>query len=146
MASITKKHREIAATISDDLRREALEATRLQRCEHDHDFSALVTDIIKDLEVMAARYKDLLQSLYAVPTISEEGVNAAIHGLLKELPADYPPATFRKDAEGYWLEIDRTIIFREATGEEAIQHTANYVEARKNSPTLPVGVIYGIYD
>lgn len=42
--------------------------------------------------------------------------------------------------------IDRTIIFQRASGEDAIKHTQNYVDARKRTPGLPVGVIYGIYD
>lgn len=144
--AISKKHREIATTIFDDLRREALEATRLQHCEHDHDFNALVADIIQDVGVMAERYKTLLQSLYAVPPISEDEVHAAIHVLLEQLPAGYPPASFTKTAEGYMLHIDQTIIYRDATAEEAIKHTNQYVQARKNSPNLPVGVIYGLYD
>jgi hypothetical protein len=144
--AINKKHRELAATIDDDLRKEVREAVRLQRCEQDHDFNALVKSIIGDLEVMATKYKSLLESLYAAPTISDEEVNATIQALLKQLPAGYPPASFTKTAEGYMLQIDHTIIYREASGEEAIKHTTHYVEARKDSPTLPVGVIYGIYD
>lgn len=146
MASITKKRREMAATIRDDLRREALEAVRLERIEHDQDFDAQVHSIIADLERLSEKYKNLLQSLYAAPVISEAEVNEAIHALLAQLPANYPPATFSKDDAGYQLQIDHTIIFQGADAEEAIQETTDYVQARKNSPTLPVGVIHGIYD
>lgn len=77
---------------------------------------------------------------------SEEEVNKTIKALLEQLPASYPPYIFSKSDRGYWLEIERTIIFRRASAEEAIKHTKNYVEARKASPNLPIGVIYGIYD
>jgi hypothetical protein len=146
MALIHEKYRAVAATLSEGLRRELQEAIRLQRCEHDHDFSALATTIIEDLETLTEKYKSLLQSLYAAPTISETEVNAAIQVLLKQLPANYPPATFKSTTTGYWLEIDHTIIFRDASGEDAIKHTQNYVNAREGHPDLPIGVIYGIYD
>ena len=58
---------EIAAIIIEDLRRGPLEAQGLQRCEHEHDFHALVSDIIDDLEILAAKYRGLLQALYAAP-------------------------------------------------------------------------------
>jgi hypothetical protein len=137
---------EIAAIVKEDARRGVMEAARLERCEHDHDFDALLRSIIDDCAILAEKYKGLLQSLYAAPPMSEDEVNAAIHALLEQLPAGYPPATFQKTTTGYWLTIDRTIIFRDASGEDAIKHTTHYVEARKDSPTLPVGVIYGIYD
>ncbi len=58
---------EIAAIIIEDLRRGLLEAQGLQYCEHDHDFHALVSDIIDDLEILATKYRGLLQTLYEVP-------------------------------------------------------------------------------
>ena len=82
----------------------------------------------------------------AVPDMSEDEVNKTVHALLEELPTSYPPAIFSRNANGYWLEIERTIIFRGTSGLDAIKHTKHYVEARKASPTLPIGVIYGIYD
>src|SRR5260221_3233231 len=57
----------VAATIIEDLRRESLDAQRLERAEHDHDFSALVTTIIEDLETLVAKYKGLLQALDGGP-------------------------------------------------------------------------------
>lgn len=70
----------------------------------------------------------------------------AILALLKELPAHYPEPKFTKEERGYVLEIDRTLIFNGVPEEEALKDTRHYVEARKKSPTLPIGVIYGIYD
>jgi hypothetical protein len=78
--------------------------------------------------------------------MSEDEVNKTVHALLEELPKSYPPFIFSRNANGYWLEIERTIIFRGASGEDAIKHTTHYVQARKNNPSLPIGVIYGIYD
>ena len=78
--------------------------------------------------------------------MNEAEVNATIEDLLKKLPAGYPPAQFSKQATGYRLMIEHTMIFQGASGEDAIKHTKNYVEARDGHPNLPVGVIYGIYD
>ena len=78
--------------------------------------------------------------------LSETEVKEAIHALLEQLPKSYPPFIFSRNEKGYWLEIERTIIFRGASGEDAIKHTTHYVQARKDSPSLPIGVIYGIYD
>ena len=78
--------------------------------------------------------------------MGETEVHEAIAALLKRLPAGYPEGTFTKGTKGYQLEIDNTIIFRDAIPEDAITHTKNYVEARERIPGLPVGVIYGIYD
>ncbi|SRR6266487_63254 len=64
LKSGSRTREEVAATIIDDMRREALEVARLQRCDQDHDFKPLVTSIIEDLEVLAEKYKGLLQSLY----------------------------------------------------------------------------------
>lgn len=74
------------------------------------------------------------------------GVEEAVRTLLEKLPKSYPPYIFSRNGKGYWLETERTIIFRGASSAEAIKHTKNYVEARKSHPNLPVGVIYGIYD
>jgi hypothetical protein len=74
------------------------------------------------------------------------GIGEVVTTLLKDLPVGYPPTTFSKNADGYMLEIDHTIIFQAASAEDAIKHTTNYVEAREKNPDLPTGVIYGIYD
>lgn len=73
-------------------------------------------------------------------------VKQMISTLLERLPAEYPTANFSRENNGYRLMIDNTIIFQGASSEDAIKHTKNYVEARIEHPTLPVGVIYGIYD
>lgn len=73
-------------------------------------------------------------------------VENTIAALLKELPPNYPEAKFTKEPDGYQLMIGYTMIFRAASGSDAIKHLKNYVEVRKDSPTLPIGVIYGIYD
>jgi hypothetical protein len=78
--------------------------------------------------------------------MNEAEVNATIQDLLKKLPAGYPPANFSKTEAGYMLKIEHTIIFRGVSSADAIKHTKNYVEARMEHPTLPIGVIYGIYD
>ena len=70
----------------------------------------------------------------------------AILALLKELPKNYPEPKFTREEQGYILEIDRTLIFNGVSLEEALDDTRHYVEARKKSPGLPIGVIYGIYD
>jgi hypothetical protein len=69
-----------------------------------------------------------------------------IQALLKQLPTSYPPTKFEETPTGYALSIDHTVIFRDASAEDALKHTRNYVEAREGHPDLPVGVIYGIYD
>ena len=73
-------------------------------------------------------------------------VKQAIQPLLQRLPKNYPAALIDRDVLGYSLKIGHTLIFKETTGRDAIKHTTNYVEAREKSPTLPIGVIYGIYD
>jgi hypothetical protein len=85
--------------------------------------------------------EQLLAEKKKLPAESETEINA----LLEKLPANYPPARLTK-AAGYTLEIDHTIIFRDVTLEEAIKHTRNYVDARREHPNMPIGVIYGIYD
>ncbi len=147
MAAMNKKHWTMANTMAEDLRQELREAVRLHHCEHDHDFNTQVSAIIEDLGTMAEKYKDMLQALYAEPTISDEQVSKTVHALLEQLPAGYYQlASFTKTVDGYMLQIDHTIIYRDATAEEAIKHTTHYVEERKKSPTLPIGVIYGVYD
>jgi hypothetical protein len=73
-------------------------------------------------------------------------VEETVRNLLTQLPKSYPPYIFSRNERGYWLEIERTIIFRGASSADAIKHTKNYVEAREGHPDLPIGVIYGIYD
>lgn len=73
-------------------------------------------------------------------------VENAIAALLAQLPAHYPEAVFSKDKYGYMLTIEHTVIFKAVSGEAAIEETKDYVEARKTSPTLPIGVIHGLYD
>lgn len=135
---------ELTDFIIDALRREQMEAKRLERIEHDHDFTPLVRSIIDDLTSLADRFNTMLQEV--APPLSETEVTETVTVLLGDLPSHYPPATFTKTATGYWLDIDHTIIFRDASGEDAIKHTQNYVDARRDSPNLPIGVIYGIYD
>jgi hypothetical protein len=69
-----------------------------------------------------------------------------LQDLLKRLPANYPPAKLTEVDGKFTLTIDSTAIFRDASSEDAIKHTTNYVEAREQNPNLPVGVIYGRYD
>lgn len=69
-----------------------------------------------------------------------------LEALLQKLPANYPPAQLTYSIDGYMLMIDHTIIYQNASPEEAVKHTTNYVQAREGHPDLPVGVIYGIYD
>jgi hypothetical protein len=146
MTLVHGKHRKLAAMISNDLRKVSREAGMLQRCEHDYDFKVVANSIIADLTTLAAKYQAQLQELYANPPMSEAEVSAAVHALLDQLPAGYPPASFTVTPEGYQLVIDHTVVFREASDEDAIMGTKNYVEARKRNPDLPVGVVNGIYD
>lgn len=78
--------------------------------------------------------------------MNDDEVREVIEALLKRLPVGYPVAKLSKDENGYMLTVAYTIIFRGALSEEAIRHTTHYVKAREKSPTLPVGVIYGLYD
>lgn len=81
-----------------------------------------------------------------VSTMSETEVTETVQALLTRLPENYPKGEFTKESDGYRLVVGGTAIFHRASGLDAIKDTANYVVARKDSPTLPVGVIYGIYD
>jgi hypothetical protein len=91
---------------------------------------------------------DMLENFRSIQSAwaAEREAVKTVHGLLKKLPANYPPAQFEKTAYGYMLQIDRTIIFQKASAEDAVKHTTNYVEAREGHPDLPIGVIYGLYD
>jgi hypothetical protein len=56
---------ELAALIINALRKEVLEAQKLERADHDHDFNALVASIIDDLATMQERFSQLATALYA---------------------------------------------------------------------------------
>ena len=83
---------------------------------------------------------------HKAPAMSDTEVTETVQALLSRLPENYPKGEFTKEPDGYRLVVGGTAIFHRASGLEAIKDTANYVVARKNSPTLPIGVIYGIYD
>jgi hypothetical protein len=131
-------------------------------CDHENDVCALdYPDSWEAQEVQEAEsYGYALRNLQALERqvrqqrIAERlnrpmdpvEVENKIAALLKELPAHYPEPKFTKEERGYVLEIDRTLIFNGVSAEDAIKHTRHYVEARKESSDLPIGVIYGIYD
>jgi hypothetical protein len=50
---------EIAAALRESLRRELLEIQRLEQCEHDYDFIAMLRAIIDDLSALEEK-SDLL--------------------------------------------------------------------------------------
>lgn len=104
------------------------------------------TQIEAHVTASLASFDQMLSEYSQKNVAAESEAVSTIHALLKQLPERYPPATFSKEADGYRLEIDCTIIFHGASIDDAVRHTENYVQARKNSPTLPIGVIYGIYD
>jgi hypothetical protein len=107
---------EIAATIIEDMRRGYLEVQGLQRCEHDHDFDALVSDIIDDLEILAAKYRGLLQALYEAPepgqSFDHEQAIQEYTALMEAGPlAENEPAlrmlVEQAHAQGLYFEYDR---------------------------------------
>lgn len=51
----------IAAIVIDDLRREALEGTRLERCENSPVFTFMLETIVKDLRMLADKYEAMMK-------------------------------------------------------------------------------------
>ena len=107
-----------------------------------------LSELLSNLVLLLRRLPDerVSELGHKAPVMSEEEVTETIQALLEKLPEGYPVAKFSKETGGYWLLIGGTIIYRDVTGQEAIADTANYVIARKGHPTLPTGVIRGIYD
>lgn len=67
---------------------------------------------------------------------------------LARLPQAYPTAVLTRDTPGnrYMLMVGDTVIFHSIKATDALACVTRYVRERENSPTLPVGVIDGIYD
>jgi len=51
---------ELTAFIIESLRKEMIEAKRLETCEHEQDFIGVAESIIKDMAVLADRYDTML--------------------------------------------------------------------------------------
>jgi hypothetical protein len=106
--------------------------------------NALISDVFKDLQARNAPTTQKGSPRYIEK--AEREVVETINAILRRLPAGYPTGTLTKGPAGYQLTVDHTTIFRDASAEDAIKHTTNYIEAREKHPDLPVGVIYGLYD
>jgi hypothetical protein len=107
-----------------------------------------LSELLSNLVLLLRRLPDerISELGHKASPMSEEEVTETVQALLTRLPENYPPAKFSKETGGYWLLVGGTIIYRDVTGLDAIADTANYVIARKGHPTLPTGVIRGIYD
>lgn len=107
-----------------------------------------LSDLFSNLVLLLRRLPDerVSELGHKAPFMSEEEVTETVQALLTRLPEGYPAASFTKEPDGYRLTVGGGAIFHRASGLQAIADTANYVVARKGHPTLPTGVIRGIYD
>jgi hypothetical protein len=99
---------EIAAIIIDDLRKEALEAHRLERIDHDHDFTPMVRTIIDDLTTLAERFSTLMQDLtpqesgmYTFRVYYEQADGNEPARLLGTIQGDYAGQALDRAAQRY---------------------------------------------
>ena|SRR5579864_5507870 len=100
---------EIAAAISESLRRELLESQRLEWCEHDTDFIAMLRTIIDDLVALEDKFDMLLQGfltaqqpgLYTFQVLLEKADGNEPARPIGPINADTPSQAIERAAQLY---------------------------------------------
>lgn len=103
-----------------------------------------VAQMLRDISIDSMRANH--NKTTAVPELAPERVSQAIIELLAKLPAGYISShelAYNPTTKTYHLVLlpTHTLLFKEASGNEAIERTSRYVAEREQTLGLPVGVI-----